>query len=110
MTFRMRSISIIFCCFFFFSTSNAQSDSVYQALIAKASLFHLQSNHKRAIGLYEQAFQLKKPDALTAYKAAGMYALDSNVDKAFQYLQLSLTSGWTEADWLSFDPYFDYLR
>ncbi len=92
------------------STTSAQSDIDYQTLIAKAGLFHLQKNHKSAISFYEDAFQIQQPDALTAYKVAGMYSLDSNADKAFQYLHLALLSGWTEADWLSFDPYFDYLR
>jgi len=89
---------------------HAQSDSTYQMLIAKASLFHLQKNTKGAISLYDTAFQIQQPDALTAYKAAGMYSLDSNANKAFLYLDLALSSGWTEADWLSFDPYFDYLK
>lgn len=92
------------------STVRAQSDSLYQTLIAGAGLFHLQENHKRAVNLYEKAFQLQQPDALTAYKAAGMYSLDSNAEKAFQYLEYALSSGWAEADWLAFDPYFDYLR
>ncbi|HJV79191.1 MAG TPA: DUF6624 domain-containing protein [Paludibacter sp.] len=106
----MKSIILILfsCCGWF--TLSAQWDSDYQTLIAKASLFHLQENYKSAIKLYEKAFQIQQPDALTAYKAAGMYSLDSNDDKAFQYLQLSLSTGWTEADWLAFDPYFDYLR
>lgn len=99
-----------FCSFFLLFTSNAQSKSDYEILVAKAGLLHLQENYKNALSLYEKAFQIQKPDALTAYKAAGMYSLDSNAAKAFQYLQIALSSGWTEADWLSFDPYFDYLR
>jgi len=106
----MKSVLIFYFSFLLFSTASAQSDSVYQTLIAKAGLFHLQENYKSAISSYEKAFQIQQPDALTAYKAAGMYSLDSNSGKAFQYLQLALSSGWTEADWLSFDPYFDYLR
>ncbi|RMZ59900.1 tetratricopeptide repeat protein [Chryseobacterium nematophagum] len=105
----MKSIILFFSCCIHFTLS-AQSDNTYQNLIAKASLFHLQENYKNAITLYEKAFQIQQPDYLTAYKAAGMYSLDKNADKAFQYLQFSLSSGWTEADWLSFDPYFDYLR
>ena len=53
---------------------------------------------------------MHEPDALTAYKAAAMYSLDSNAEKSFQHLRFALSSGWTEADWLSIDPYFDYLR
>lgn len=106
----MKSIILILfsCCGWF--TLSAQLDSDYQTLVAKASLFHLQENYKSALDLYEKAFQIHQPDALTAYKAAGMYSLDSNADKAFQYLQFSLDSGWTEANWLEFDPYFNYLR
>jgi hypothetical protein len=106
----MKSVLIFYLNFFLFSTASTQSDSVYQTLIAQAGLFHLQENYKSAISSYEKAFQIRQPDALTAYKAAGMYSLDSNADKAFQYLLLALSSGWTEADWLSFDPYFNYLR
>ncbi|MXV50119.1 hypothetical protein GS399_03990 [Pedobacter sp. HMF7647] len=106
----MRSIILICCSLFFYSVSDAQSDSVYQSLIAKAGLFHLQKDYKSAISYYEKAFQIQQPDALTAYKAASMYSLDSNHNEAFQYLHLALSSGWTEADWQSFDPYFDYLR
>lgn len=89
---------------------HAQSDSTYQRLIAKAGLFHLQKNIKGAVGLYEEAFQIQQPDALTAYKAAGIYSMDSNAPKAVQYLELAISSGWTESDWLSFDPYFIYLK
>ncbi len=106
----MRSLIFICCSLFLYSASNAQSDSLYHSLIAKASLLHLQKEYKSAITYYENAFQIQRPDALTSYKAAGMYSLDGNADKAFQYLQLSLSSGWTEAQWLSFDEYFDYLR
>ncbi|MCU7548593.1 hypothetical protein OCK74_05665 [Chitinophagaceae bacterium LB-8] len=106
----MKKLSIFCCCLLLFFSTNAQSDSVYQTLIGKASLFHLQENYKSAIECYEQAFKLQNPDALTAYKAAGMYSLDSNADRALIYLQIALKSGWTEADRLAFDPYFDYLR
>jgi len=106
----MKSVLIFYISLCLFSIASARSDSDYQTLIAKAGLFHLQENYKSAIHFYEEAFQIQQPDALTAYKAAGMYSLDSNADKAFQYLLLALSSGWIEADWLSFDPYFDYLR
>jgi hypothetical protein len=104
--------NFLFLCFTFFLvlTAHAQPDSVYQILLAKAGLFHLQKDHKSAVSLYAKAFQIKQPDALTAYKAAGMYALEGNAEQAFRYLQLALSSGFTEADWLFFDPYFDYLR
>ncbi len=106
----MRNFSIFSCCFFFFFSAKANPDSIYQTLIAKANLFHLQENYESAIAYYEQAFKIQNPDALTAYKAAGVYSLGSIANKAFHYLQIALDSGWTEADWLAFDPYFDYLR
>lgn len=106
----MKQFPVFFFCSFLFLNINAQSDSVYQTLIAKASLFHLQKNCKTAIEYYKQAFQIQQPDALTAYKTAGMYSLDSDANKAFYYLEIALKSGWTEADWLSFDPYFNHLR
>lgn len=87
-----------------------QVEKSSQGLISKASLFHLQKDYKNAIIYFERAFELQRPDALSAYKAAGAYSLDSNNLKAFDYLNLALSLGWTEADWLSFDPYFDYLR
>ncbi|MCG2617622.1 tetratricopeptide repeat protein [Terrimonas sp. NA20] len=106
----MKSFLII-CCYLFLSTvSNAQSDSIYQTLVAKASLLHLQKDYKKAITYYDQAFRIKEADALTAYKAAGMYSLDGNANKAFEFLQLSIANGWTEADWLLSDPYFDQLK
>lgn len=91
-------------------TLHAQSVTAYQSLIARAGLFHLQKRPVEAIALYKQAFALQQPDALNAYKAASVYALDSNVTAALQYLELALKNGWTEADWLAGDPYFDYLR
>jgi hypothetical protein len=106
----MKRVLLFFLPLSFFISVYGQSDSAYQSLIAQAGLFHLQKDHKQAIAYFEQAFQLQGPDALNAYKAAGVYALDSNADKAFYYLGLALKAGWTEADWLSFDPYFDYLR
>lgn len=106
----MKQISILFCCFLLFLNAIAQSDNGYQALIAKGSLLHLQKNYKGALSFYEKAFQIEQPDKLIAYKAAGMYSLDHNADKAFQYLQMALSSGWTEAEWLFVDPYFEYLR
>ncbi len=106
----MRPFPVFFCCLLCFYIAGAQQDNLYQTLIARASLMHLQENYKNAIEFYEQAFKIQKPDALTSYKAAAVYSLDKNANKAFHYLQTALDSGWTEADWLSFDPYFDFLR
>lgn len=105
----MRSVLIFVFSFYCVLTVHGQTDN-YEVLTAKAGLLHLQKNYKAAIPLYEQAFKQQQPDALTAYKAAGMYALDSSADKAFHYLDVALQKGWTEADWLSSDPYFDYLK
>lgn len=82
----------------------------YEEAIARAGLFHLQKKYKDAILYYEKAFRLQQPDGLTAYKAAGVYSLDSSIEKAFYYLELALQSGWQEADMLATDPYFDKLR
>lgn len=106
----MKQLSLFFLLLSFSGTVIAQPDSTYPVLIAKAGLFHLQKNYKNAIIYFEKAFGLEQPDMLNAYKAAGAWSLDSNTEKAFYYLGLSLKLGWTEADWLSFDPYFDYLR
>lgn len=89
---------------------HAQQDEKYDALTARAGLAHLQKDHKLAIGLYEQAFAIRPPDQLNAYKAAGVYALDSNLTKAFYYLQSALDSGWVDAGWINKDPYFNTLR
>ncbi|WPO77733.1 DUF6624 domain-containing protein [Flavobacterium sp. KACC 22761] len=95
---------------FSFYTSEGQNNLNYEALIAEASLFHLQKDYKNAIPKLEKAFSIQEPDALNSYKAAGMYSLDENKTKAFQYLNLSLDTGWTEADQLLIDPYFDFIR
>ncbi|PZQ82037.1 MAG: hypothetical protein DI548_12380, partial [Flavobacterium johnsoniae] len=95
--------------FLFITQVNAQNDN-YDSLIAEAGLFHLQKDYKNAIASFEKAFKIKMPDALNSFKAAGAYSLDNNNEKAFKYLNLALDNGWTEADWLAFDPYFDYLR
>lgn len=87
-----------------------QDNSAYETLTSEASLCHLQKRYKEGIAYYEKAFSIRQPDALTAYKAAGMYALDSNRVKAFEYLHLALNKGWTEPDWLVADPYFNYLK
>ncbi len=102
-------IQIIAILFFFIAQAKAQSDN-YDSLIAEAGLFHLQKDYKNAIVSFEKAFKIRTPDALNFYKAAGAYSLDNNAKKAFDYLNLALDNGWTEADWLAFDPYFDYLR
>ncbi|PZR28392.1 MAG: hypothetical protein DI535_07060 [Citrobacter freundii] len=88
----------------------AQPGYGYDSLTAKAGLFHLQRNAKKAISIFEEAFILRQPDALTAYKTAGVYALDSNAGKAFRYLTAAIDSGWTEAGWLVNDDYFDWLK
>lgn len=106
----MKILSTFFYIYFFAISVEGQVDSLYQSLVAEAGLFHLQKDCERSIVLFEKAFRLKRPDALTAYKAAGVYSLERNVDKAFFYLKLALKSGWTEAGRLSIDPYFDYLR
>ena len=62
----MKKLSIVCCSFLFFFIANAQSDSIYQAFIAKAGLLHLQENYKNALAYYERAFKFKNPDALTA--------------------------------------------
>ncbi|UQB70286.1 DUF6624 domain-containing protein [Epilithonimonas zeae] len=106
----MKSIKLIFFCTLVYISSNAQSDNTYQSLVAQASLFHLQKNPKKAAQLYEKAFEIQQPDALTAYKAAGIYSLNQDSEKAFKYLKISLSAGWNESNWLLFDPYFDYLK
>lgn len=83
-----------------------QSDTAYAELTAKAGLLHLQKDYTNAIKNYEAAFKLKKPDALTAYKAAGAYALAGDNEEAILFLNTAIDSGWTEADWLATDPYF----
>ncbi|AOC97254.1 hypothetical protein BB050_04176 [Flavobacterium anhuiense] len=95
---------------FSFYTSKGQNNLSNEALLAEASLLHLQKDYKNAILKLEKAFSIQKPDALNAYKAAGMYSLDENKTKALQYLNLSLDKGWTEADQLLIDPYFDFIR
>lgn len=92
------------------SCIHGQTNYAYEEAIAKAGLFHLQKKYKDAILYYEKAFQLQQPDGLTAYKAASIYSLDSNIEKAFYYIDLALQSGWQEANMLATDPYFDYLR
>ncbi|MBW1655777.1 DUF6624 domain-containing protein [Flavobacterium quisquiliarum] len=106
----MKQFFFLFLLFSGLSDSKAQINTNYEELIAKASLLHLQKDYKNAIPLYRKAFALQQPDALNAYKAAGVYALDQNQDEAFKYLNISLDKGWTETDVLLIDPYFDYLR
>lgn len=106
----MRISFLIFTFLLFTSCAEAQLDTVYETLIARAGLFHLQKDYKNAIACFEKAFSLRQPDALNAYKAASVYVLDSNIDKGFYYINQALQLGWTEADQLAFDPYFDYLR
>jgi hypothetical protein len=97
---------ILFCARFAFG----QAGNSYDSLVARAGLLHLQKDYKSSITCFEKAFAIRKPDALNAYKAAGVYALDSNAIPAFKWLHSALDNGWTEADWLLADPYFDYLR
>ena len=94
---------------FFNFNSQAQTNN-YEALIAEASLFHLQKEYKNAIITFQKAFLLQQPNALNAYKVAGVYALDQNKTEAFRYLNLALDEGWTETEALAIDPYFDFLR
>lgn len=109
----MKRIKIIIISLFSFTvlfaqTKNDKND--YQVLLSKASLYHLQKNPDEAIPLYEKAFRLHTPDALNAYKAAGVYALKKNTTKAFYYLEFALSKGWTEAQQLVGDPYFTGLK
>jgi len=91
-------------------TGFGQDTANYEVLVSKASLCHLQKRYMEGLAYYEQAFALRQPDALNAYKAAALYALDSNGVKSFAYLHLALDKGWTDAAWLATDPYFDYLK
>src|ERR1700678_218900 len=91
-------------------TGFGQDTAAYEVLVSKASLFHLQKHYVEGLADYEQAFAVRQPDAGNAYKAAALYALDSDDVKAFAYLRLALEKGWTDAAWLAADPYFDYLR
>lgn len=106
----MRKMLLLNIAFLFLSGIKAQFNYAFEEAIAKAGLFHLQKKPKEAILLYEKAFQLQQPDSLNAYKAAGVYSLNSNIDKALFYLEQAIQSGWTEADMLATDPYFKYLR
>lgn len=94
----MKKIFLLLFLFFSIVTLTAQNKDNYSVLVAKASLLHLQKNYNEAIVYYEKAFKIQQPDALTAYKAAGVYALANYQDKAFHYLQKALDLGWTEAD------------
>lgn len=102
-------INVCFFCFVFLNLS-AQTNRNYQILITKAGLLHLQKNYKEAVDYYDQAFKIQNPDALTAYKVAGVYSLADNSEKAFFYLQTALNKGWTEANWLISDPYFENVK
>ncbi|MDW8850831.1 DUF6624 domain-containing protein [Flavobacterium sp. MMLR14_040] len=104
----MKRYFVILLLFFNFN-SQAQTNN-YEELIAEASLFHLQKEYKNAILTFEKAFLIQQPDALNAYKMAGVYALNQNKTEAFQYLNLALDKGWTETEALVIDPYFDFLR
>ncbi|MFL9484841.1 DUF6624 domain-containing protein [Chitinophagaceae bacterium LWZ2-11] len=106
----MRFILLTLICLLFSTLGIGQSNAEYEILTSKASLCHLQKKYKEAIELYKKAFALQLPDALNAYKAAGMYALDSNREEAYRYLRMALDKGWAEADWLAADPYFSYLE
>jgi len=106
----MKALLFTMIALLIFSAVRGQSDYAYQELLARASLCHLQKDYKKAINYYEKAFRMEHPDALTAYKAAGAYALDHNGDQAFGYLTEAIRSGWHEADMLLTDPYFDYLK
>ena len=107
----MKQLLSLFSILFLINSVKGQSNNtLYQTLLAEAGLLHLQKDYKKAIITYEKAFKLEQPDALTAYKLAGVYSLDSNANKAFFYLELALNTGWTEADWLAEDSYFDYLK
>ena len=90
--------------------SQAQTNKNYEVLVAKASLLHLQKKYQDAATYYNKAFKIQSPDALTAYKAAGVYSLEKESEKSFRYLQMALEKGWTEADWLVADSYFDFIR
>jgi len=92
-----------YCCAF------AQQDSIYEVMVAKASLFHLQKDYVNAIDTYQEAFRLRHPDALNAYKAAGAYALSGDMNRSFQLLKVAIDSGWTDAEWLAADPDFALL-
>lgn len=95
---------------FFSSVVSAQPQSSPDEDLARASLYHLQKDHTNGIKSFEVAFKIKSPNALDAYKAAGMYALDSNAKMSAYYLQRSIEAGWVETAWLMADPYFDYLK
>lgn len=91
-------------------TANAQNDSIYQTLLARAGLLHLQKNKSAAL-LYDSAFERQRcTDAYELYKAAGAYALDGSNSKALNTLQQAIVAGFTETELLSFDPYFDNIR
>lgn len=99
-------ISILLFQFLPVHSQKNNPDYYYQELIAKAGLYHLQKDYVKAIPIYKQAFAAQKPDALNAYKAAGVFALADDIQQAVDYLQFSIDSGWTEADFLVNDPYF----
>ena len=106
----MKILLLSFISIFILFGANGQSRDTYQKFIARASLCHLQKNYKKAIIFYEEAFAIESPDPITAYKAAGVYSLNNNIDKGFGYLLQAIESGWFEADMLSTDPYFEHLK
>ena len=106
----MRHLSYILIGLIQISSIYAQDKKSADDYVAIASLYHLQKDHVNAIANFEAAFKIKQPDALNAYKAAGVYSLDSNVKMSAYYLQKAIQIGWTETAWLMNDPYFEYFK
>lgn len=89
---------------------NAQTERIYESLIAEAGLLHLQKDYNKAIQKFEKALSIKNLDALNLYKLASAYSLANKSDKAFYYIEQAIENGWTEADLLITDPYFNNLK
>ena len=86
-----------------YSYSCSQQDEYFQKT-SQAVEHYRNGNYQKAGESYDEAFKLGDPNKGDYYNAACSWALAGNNEKAIDYVNKAIDSGWLDIDWLKKDP------
>ncbi|GCC51814.1 hypothetical protein SanaruYs_20430 [Chryseotalea sanaruensis] len=101
---KIRKLSIIIFCLSFITISFAQDKlQSYYTLVNTASKYYKEGDYKKSLQAYQSAFSIKRDNASDFYNAACSASLAGKKSVAFNFLDTSLSLGWSNSDHLEKD-------
>ena len=89
--------------------SCSQQDK-YFSKINDAIEHYRNGNYQKAGEAFDEAFKIGDPNKGDFYNAACSWALAGNKEKALDYVDKAIESGWLQIDWLKKDPDLESLH